>query len=83
MKVKFECSQNDRQQKGNYNPRYMMELIIPVLEKYKEFAEVKFEYEGYYGQLNIHCYDADGKEYYQGDHYKNREFFQKVSEDIV
>jgi hypothetical protein len=81
MKIDFICD-SGKEQKGSFNPRFIMGELIPVIEKHKEVISVTFEYDGYYGNLYIKLYDENNKLLQFLNREKNNEFYDKIIREI-
>jgi len=84
MDVTFECTVNDvRENKINFNPRFIMEKIIPILEIRPDIKRVKFNYDGYYNALYFYLYKNDKDVVLTlPDRGKNAEYYQSIVNEI-
>jgi len=83
MDVTFECTTNSaRENKVNFNPRFIMEKIIPILETRPDIKSVKFNYDGYYTTLYFYLYNDKDVALTLPDRGKNAEYYQSIVNEI-
>lgn len=86
MQVEFVVEDHVSRTSGyiNYNPRDLVEKLLPVFENYKEIKKVKIIFRQMYGELNIYLYrEEDDKNCIMyPERQKSMDFYEKILNEI-